>query len=1342
MGGASHGELTETGWVEPTAYMGEGWPSVSAPRATMPRIGICLLAACCVSLPLLWFLSVRHVGLNGSHGSWTMSDDVLTDEERRDAHHRRMERQAELRRQRMEAHRLRLEHQQRDSREMRMQRTLARLNAQLEDIDISESQRVIRAHASYLADISAILDSTASARTAAIEEALRSSPTVSIAHGSTRSDVTLPAPPGCTPRWQPVEFLTGRSSSPRDSALASSHGEITEGDDVGKGERGGDRDHLHKGNRGNAGGDRHGWTERTRGHGAGGKSKVRRDPEPPTEKPPPDGDPCAGQPSAAPSFCAHALRDPAGLCQNRNCRFDHPGEEGRDPDLWDEAIWNVGRGRYEVTLLVFHPEDRGLPSEAPISDGGGAVLGVGTRRSTECHPASLQPRVVWCDHKRGIQHVGTLVPGEPYGMPAYPGIAFRTARLDDGRLVPAIPAQTYLPHGVEDSGDGWVLLTPFSRAQSAARGFLQRAYTSPSWAHRSSGVQVEICTPWLRRVVHQHSSAKLDCTVGAAASAYMYRHYPVTLPGWSALARDTAAYAEESLGLRVMGRSKRVLLPDEVTASGPPEVMALHHAGNLRPSSSKIDPLADPLVVPYVLRDRARFFGFRGCIDTAVGEALPPQALEAQRDGIPFDPDGALTRSLPCFRTWGEPSRDPKEGRRFVELRGGGQQFVRYKTNTLDMYSALQRTLAARDDEDVLERAEARLWALAQWAERDRGRLWGGNPNAILDQPLQPFQPADLRPFPSLTSELESACRELKWPDANPSRPPYIWRTWRTTPRRLARECGPAEYGFHQALGVILRPVGPNTMRKLYDRVGTQKCAFGAELNLAKYSAEQWVYAHVLGLGPHNESLARWRTLVAGVEHEKLKLKLAMVFAQKMHVHDDYITRRVGLKLKPNEPAKFGKVTRITADLKAGSEYASPLPMYVKACIDGHHHWMVGKVNVHLFVALKPDKRELADLMRAVLRAAGEVDTVCALVHSDDKLLGVNIGGHAAVFNSDISGCDRSNRSFIHSVLWGAYARFCPHLATGLINQCRAPAEVVNPADPGEMFQVYPDGKGNVVQYSGSVNTTVVNTLASAGLVGAIAASLDHRRTELGAAGLMEEFIRDAATACGYKLTLTECCDSGGILPARMEFLKHSYVPELHLAYLQPAAVLRSFGRMHGGVTATRLGWTEEERAHRMRDPGLMLHRIGSMIVKGLVHEPPSTVIRALRERYNDPDAPEDETLWGYSQRLVAGPASQRSQYDHAGEAIGLVAAERDATTHSPIDDAMCARYGITHDDLDELARKIIAQPPGTSLSDYALTRMLEVDYGVTGCQREDCDRIGTFFAGELPGHSFTDYAA
>lgn len=1111
--------------------------------------------------------------------------------------------------------------------------------------------------------------------------------------------------------------------SVRDSPLNGNNGSYTNSDDV--------KDYAPAAmTRGNAGPPRHRSVEKNLNtmsgrHGGGAKVDMTKD-RPPLSTPSEPSD-------LGVILCEHALRDPSGLCRNRNCRFTHIGEKDREPTIWDEAVWDVGSGRYEVTVLSYHPDDPGLPAPKPRMDipaAGHPEVSILPRG--DASPAECAPRVVWCDHKRGIQHIGVLLPGEPYKVNSYPGIFFRSACLENGQVVPAVPVGTYFPNGAVDSGDGWVLLTPFSNASAVARPILQLRHTAPNYAHRISGRSVAVCIPWLRRVVHLHSSCKLDVSVGDAASAYMMRHYPVDR-GWEAVLRDTAVIAEEALGTRMVGRSRRVLLPDEVPASGPPEVMALHHAGLLHPSGPKVDPLHDPIVSSYTLRPRATFFAFKGCVDTSAGEAFPPAAEQARAEGIPFCADGALTRSLPCFRTWGEPTRDPKGGQRFVEIRGGGQQFVRYKTNTLDMYAGLQRTLGAREDEDAMERAEARLWSLIEWSRPDRPNGRVGNPNVVLDECLDRFQPGCMLPRVSISSGVLDAKSALQWPSENPCSPTYVWRRWRCGPRQLERECGAAEYGFHHALGVVGSVVGRSTLQRLLDGVATCRHSFGVRLNMLKWSTEQWVLGSALNLDPHDMPLHRWREFVAALPREKRRLRMAYVAGQKIHTSDDYMMMRATLKLKPNEPAKYGKPTRITADLKAGSEYAALLPPMVKACVDGYHTWQVGGLVVHLFVALKPSKSEVADLMRAVLTAAGKRDTLCAVVHSDDKLVGVNIGGHQAVFNSDISGCDRSNRSFIHSALWALYAKFSPDLATGLINQCRAPAEVFNPAAMDESFRVYPDGKGNVVQYSGAVNTTIVNTLASSGLVGAIAAELWDRRSEIQVAEDIPNMAAEAAMRCGYNITVTDCRrPDGSINPSRMEFLKHAYVEATHQVYLEPAAIIRSFGRMHGGITSNRLGWSEEERAYRMRDPGLMLHRIGSMVVRGLVHEPESTVLRAFRERYNDATAPLDVGELGYCQQLVDAVGRTEHSAQDAGEAIGIPVGSVSPPSCEAVDAAMCERYGITMDDLDELARKIVTQPPGTSLSDYAVTRMNYVSYGVAPCARGECDRIGGFYEGRV----------
>jgi len=361
---------------------------------------------------------------------------------------------------------------------------------------------------------------------------------------------------------------------------------------------------------------------------------------------------------------------------------------------------------------------------------------------------------------------------------------------------------------------------------------------------------------------------------------------------------------------------------------------------------------------------------------------------------------------------------------------------------------------------------------------------------------------------------------------------------------------------------------------------------------------------------------------------------------------------------------------------------------------------------------LKSDQERLRDVFEVVLASRSYVNHLVVVNSGDDVLLGVNLRGAWYITNLDISSCDTSNRRVLFTACHAMFRTLDAELATELVQQCRQPLRVPNPADPTQWFKLWPDGEGGVFQGSGWVGTTLINTLATSAIAGAIAG---HCGQWLRGGTFPEELtpevwdaeLKRAALSIGYVVSSTTCYPEGRFVPERMELLKRFYDPERRVVLTCPGAIFRNLGGMSGVITGARLGWSEEMFCSRT--PDQVLHRIVSMVVNGLVHEPNHVVLKALRERFNDKSAP-PEWRHGYDEEAFVVP-------------MNLVDGDGDSTQ------ALLNRYLFDASQLEELVHQIGHIRAGQRLVSRALGVMYDVDYGLCNTG----DRVPSAYTSDKP---------
>jgi len=213
-------------------------------------------------------------------------------------------------------------------------------------------------------------------------------------------------------------------------------------------------------------------------------------------------------------------------------------------------------------------------------------------------------------------------------------------------------------------------------------------------------------------------------------------------------------------------------------------------------------------------------------------------------------------------------------------------------------------------------------------------------------------------------------------------------------------------------------------------------------------------------------------------------------------------------------------------------------------------------------------------------------------------------------------------------------------------------------------------------------------------------------------------------------------------------------------------------------ATARRFGWTEEEY-HTASDEA-RVHRLVSGVVRGLVHQPPSAIMDALRARFNDSTAPIPPL--GYSEALLATvplasdmthalrgdttseahlralevatgtartdgvlkqpeePASARSleqrveaersasaQSASGSPSLGQASIARSAgrsASAQPVDVALMRRYEFGPDELEKCVQAILGITVVQMVRSYAVGQMFERDYDLRNGEVGDSDPI------------------
>lgn len=483
------------------------------------------------------------------------------------------------------------------------------------------------------------------------------------------------------------------------------------------------------------------------------------------------------------------------------------------------------------------------------------------------------------------------------------------------------------------------------------------------------------------------------------------------------------------------------------------------------------------------------------------------------------------------------------------------------------------------------------------------------------------------------------------------------------------------------------------------------------------------VQAHVAVAGANVREWAHWdyyagfcnyleyletdvgRLTNADIDHVKKALRWAYVTNVVFHHDDDIMVERLNGAVK-RELAKYGKVPRIYVSYQAGCMYANEIPELVKVALDAPFHYRAGELvpdlAVRIHIMAKPKDDSLSVCFSQLMEATLMEDTLVVVIYSDDSVYAGRVRGVSFGFNVDISSCDASNNSLVFALAGTCLAGFSKRRACGLLKQCMLPITIRNPNNPSEKLVV---DFHSAFEGSGTVLTTVLNHVASYLIAVGVAIQLSS--------GLAPEpAIEAGAAMVGHKVTCESWCDDGAPVFEKIQFLKHSpvlsttgeWVPTLNFG-----CVLRSLGSIEGDLEPKHFGVTPSEfRAIPIQD---RMDRFLGGVIKGLVHEPESRVMCALRSRFVDRGETTLDIRRGVLEVSGSVPSSryERSAFLGIGDAMRM----KDRSKSVLCEESLCRRYDIAQGDIDELVGHILEMKLGSVSVTAAATNFYRVDYGV-----------------------------
>lgn len=436
----------------------------------------------------------------------------------------------------------------------------------------------------------------------------------------------------------------------------------------------------------------------------------------------------------------------------------------------------------------------------------------------------------------------------------------------------------------------------------------------------------------------------------------------------------------------------------------------------------------------------------------------------------------------------------------------------------------------------------------------------------------------------------------------------------------------------------------------------------------------------------------------ASIKHVKKALRMMYVENQRVHLPTDIMVKTVNAKVK-KEFAKFGKVPRLFVTYDAGCMFANELPEYSKVCLNGSYAWKYGDITASVTVFAKPTTPGLKKQLDKCINAMRMRNHLNILIYSDDSVWSGNINGVDFAFNVDISSCDSGNKLGTFGLVYDLLSSFRQDLAVGLMAQCANDINLVNPENGDECMKIQ---MATFFEGSGTVLTTILNHVAMYMIGHAAVALFGLRKAGLRSWTDICDLIKECGVCFGHILTVDPCLDGSSFCPEKIQFLKRSplrtvkgdYVPSLNYG-----TIFRGFGSLEGDMVAEMVGLSVEE--FKVLSWSERWDLFASRVVAGLINEPNSVVLGALRSRYSS--TPKHFRAWS-----EISYANERIQYG------GIIEAGSDDSREETIDPVSLARrYGCSIEDLEVLASQIMNSKFGDVYPSDAVSAFAEVDYGV-----------------------------
>jgi hypothetical protein len=263
----------------------------------------------------------------------------------------------------------------------------------------------------------------------------------------------------------------------------------------------------------------------------------------------------------------------------------------------------------------------------------------------------------------------------------------------------------------------------------------------------------------------------------------------------------------------------------------------------------------------------------------------------------------------------------------------------------------------------------------------------------------------------------------------------------------------------------------------------------------------------------------------------------------------------------------------------------------------------------------------------------------------------------------------------------------------GLVKQCCLPMVGQNPDDKSDKIKIlfYSAFEG-----SGTTLTSLLNFVAASG--GILAAMIGMA---INRANIAKDMNRHAAlvaqcnmgfASVGHIVTIEQCSVDGIPVIPKMQFLKRSFMCSTKGEYvecLNYGPILRGFGLVDGDLTAESLNLTSQE--FRLKSWADRFEYYGRGVVAGLVHEPSTPILEALRLRF--PTFGDVKTI-KCSNALLS--------HDSADRARHVIAM-----------DSFHERYNTTDDEVSELCDSISSLQFGDIITCKAIAKFYFVDYGL-----------------------------